>query len=175
MARELRRRSGIPDVELDALILGPGWERIPAQEFRARVRDIIAQETWIIHGNYASVRDLAWQAADVVVWLDLSLPVVVRRLVLRTVTRLRTRENVAGDNKERIGRLLGPRSIFRWAVQSHRPLRAEYERAQSVYGDRTVVVRLRSPHEQRRWLEACCPAREGAADAEPRGLECPTR
>ena len=56
--------------------------------FRARVAAAIARPTWVADGNYSKVRDLVWARADTVVWLDYPLPVVVARLVRRTLTRM---------------------------------------------------------------------------------------
>jgi hypothetical protein len=45
-----------------------------------RVAEVTATEGWVIDGNYSRVLDIVWARADTVVWLDLSRPVVMRRL-----------------------------------------------------------------------------------------------
>ena len=108
---------------------------------------------WVIDGNYALVRDLLWSRADTVVWLDLSLPVVLRRLLVRTVRRLVSKEDLGNGNRERLGRVLGRRSIVLWAIRSHAPLREEYERKCADVRDSGLeIVRLRSPSDEEKWL-----------------------
>ncbi|HEX2361691.1 MAG TPA: hypothetical protein VHI11_06435, partial [Jiangellaceae bacterium] len=72
LARELAARLRVPHVELDAIFHQPNWTRLPTDEFRQRVADAVAGDGWVVDGNYSSVRDLVWQRADAVVWLDFS-------------------------------------------------------------------------------------------------------
>jgi adenylate kinase family enzyme len=175
MAETLGRRSGLPHVELDRLVLGPGWTHMPDDEARRQVAALVTEDTWLVTGNYAAVRDLVWRRAQLVVWLDLPMRTVFRRLLWRTIQRLVRRENLGSGNKESIGRLLSRRSILLWATRSYRPLRAEYERAVEVYGDRLHVVRLRSASAQRQWLAStrAATAPELPGDAK-QALVCPT-
>ena len=43
----------------------------------------------MLDGNYSAVRDLIWQRADAVIWLDLPRSVVMLRLIPRTLGRSR--------------------------------------------------------------------------------------
>ncbi len=54
----------------------------------------------MVDGNYGAVRDLVWERADTVVWLDLPRPVVMRRVIFRTVRRAVTREELWNGNRE---------------------------------------------------------------------------
>ena len=152
LADEVARRTGVERTELDALRFDDQWQQLPEAEFRAEVERITAADRWIVDGNYASVRDVLWRRADTVVWLDYSLPVVLWRLVSRTLRRVITREDLGSGRRENVRRLVGRRSILLWAIKSHGPLRREYERATEVYGSRLTVVRLRSPADARQWL-----------------------
>ena len=59
MGRRLAAVLGAPFVELDSIFHQPGWAELPAGEFRRRVADLTAGETWVVDGNYAAVRDLS--------------------------------------------------------------------------------------------------------------------
>ena len=139
-------------IELDALRFDSRWQQLPESEFRAKVDATTAAAQWIADGNYASVRDVLWRRVDTVVWLEFGLIIVLRRLMSRTFKRVVTREDLGGGRRESVTRLVSRRSVLLWAIRSHRPLRAEYERATEVYCSRVVVVRLRAPRDAEKWL-----------------------
>jgi adenylate kinase family enzyme len=68
LGREIARRLVVPFVELDSIYHQPGWQPLPAEEFRRRVADIVAGAGWVIDGNYSAVRDVVWTRADTVIW-----------------------------------------------------------------------------------------------------------
>jgi adenylate kinase family enzyme len=153
LARALSDLSGLPHIELDLLRYEDDWREVPIADFRERVIAIAQTDLWIIDGNYAAVREPTWSRAQLVVWMDYSLPTVLRRLLVRTVRRLATAANIGNGNRERLGRLLSRQSIFLWAVRSHFPLRKEYEMAIAARrSNPPLIVRLRSPNETRIWL-----------------------
>jgi adenylate kinase family enzyme len=143
LADAVSHRTGIPRTELDRVRFDSRWRQISEAEFRVKVKEIVAAPIWIIDGNYASVRDLLWRGADTGAWLDYPLHVVLRRLMWRTLKRVVSREDLGGGRRESLRRLLGRRSILLWAIRSHDPLRAEYERASQIYRSSVEIVRLR--------------------------------
>ena len=48
LGRELAERLGVPFVEMDALVHGPGWAETPDDELRAQVEPIVASDGWVI-------------------------------------------------------------------------------------------------------------------------------
>lgn len=159
LARSLSRVTGVSHIELDLLRYERDWQEVPAAEFYDRVAVVARNDSWIIDGNYTAVRELIWNRADLVVWLDYSLPVILRRLLVRTVCRLATSADIGNGNRESLRRVLGRRSIILWAVRSHSPLRKEYEiKIAGMRSDTPHIVRHRSPKETRVWL-----ARQSAA------------
>jgi len=123
--RRLAASLDVPFIELDAIFHQSGWRELPRDEFRTRVSEVIAQEGWVVDGNYSTVQDLVWPRADTVVWLDLPRPVVVRRVATRTLRRALTRERLWNDNREPLTnfyRLDPEKNIIRWAWVKH----AEY-------------------------------------------------
>lgn len=155
LARTLSTTGNLRHIELDLLRYTRGWQEVPLNEFNAKVAHLIQEEAWIIDGNYSSARELAWNSADLVVWLDYSLPVVLSRLLPRTGRRLITATDVGNENREQLRRVLGNQSIILWAIRSYSPLRKEIEI--KIHESRAVspkVVRHRSPKETREWLSA---------------------
>jgi hypothetical protein len=100
-------------VELDQIFHQAGWSELSQEDFRTRVTEEVAAEGWVVDGNYSAVRDLVWQRADTVVWLDLRRRVVVRRVAARTLRRSLTREQLWNGNREPLS------NFYRWDPQKN--------------------------------------------------------
>ena len=103
------------------------------------------------------MRDLVWDRADTVVWLDLPRSLIMRRVVVRTVRRVLTRERLWNGNQEPFSNLYDFRddeNIIRWAWIKHADYTARYAAAMD---DPALAhldfVRLRSPAEVDAFLE----------------------
>jgi adenylate kinase family enzyme len=93
VGREIATRLHLPFHELDALFWHPDWTEPDHDEFRERVAEIVATDSWVIDGSYQSwIGQLVLGSADVVIWLDLPTRVWLPRLVRRTVSRARSGE-----------------------------------------------------------------------------------
>lgn len=142
-------------VELDALFWTPGWRPVLPELFRQRVEAATTGERWVIAGNYGQVRDLVWGRADTLVWLDYNLPLVLRRLALRTVKRVVTREDLWNTgNRESLRAALGKQSILRYALRTHRANRTRFaaDIADQRYGH-LQVYQLETPHALDQWVD----------------------
>ena len=154
-SRELARRLELPFVELDALHHGPNWYQPSADEFSVRVREALEAlpDGWVIDGNYeGKLGSLVIDAADTIVWLDLPFPIKIRRLWRRTVGRIRDDVELWSGNKESWrGAFWGRDSLFWWMVKTHVRHKRQWP---ARFVDDPRVVRLRSVHEAREWLDA---------------------
>lgn len=127
LARALAIRLRAPHVELDELFWGPEWTPKPAATFRELTRAAVSAPTWVVDGNYSSVRDIVWPRADVAVWLNFPLWLVLWRVFWRTAHRLRTREALWHGNRESFRRTFSSReSILWWVVTAHAKRRREF-------------------------------------------------
>jgi adenylate kinase family enzyme len=153
LARSLSERIGVRYVELDLFRYDPGWTEVSDDLFWNRVAEQVGADQWVIDGNYGAVRDIIWIRAEVLVWMDYALPVVVWRLLSRTVRRVLSGEEFANGNRERLSRLFSRQSILLWTIRSHRPRRRLYEEllATPRYAH-LRVVRFRSPSAAASWL-----------------------
>lgn len=150
LAKRLAERHGVPHIELDALHWGPDWSEPSDDEFRARVEAALTAEDWVADGAYhGKLGGLVLERADLVVWLDPPLPTIVGRLGVRTVRRIRAREELWGGNRETWrGAIFSRSSLLLWALKTHGPRRRRYEQALARYD----TVRLRSSAEAEEWL-----------------------
>ena len=166
VATELARRLGVPHVELDALSWEANWVSAPHDVLRERVAQAVAADTWVVDGNYSATRDLVWTRADTVVWLDLSLARIMWRVIARTLRRSLRGDELWSGNRESLRMALGRDSIILWALTTYRRRKRDYPRLFAQYPD-VRFVRLRSPAEARRFLEAIPPPAP-AAPSPPR-------
>src|SRR5260370_40210565 len=75
-------------IELDALHWKPGWVESDPEEFRDCVVAATTGERWVADGNYlGKLGDTLWTRVDTVVWLNVRLPLLLMRIVRRSVHR----------------------------------------------------------------------------------------
>jgi adenylate kinase family enzyme len=153
LARTIARRLELAHIELDALNWQAGWRdlvRSDPAEFARLVATAIQVDGWVADGNYGVVRDLLWRNASHLVWLDYSRPVIMRRVIGRSLLRvmLRTELWAGTGNRERWHFLLQPSHPIRWAWRTWETLRRETADliGRSEYSHLTVL-RLRRPDE----------------------------
>lgn len=155
LAQRIAETLNLPHVELDALNWGPNWTQASTEGFRQSVGEALKGPEWVVDGNYSRVRDLVWGQADTLVWLDYPLPVVLWRVISRTVRRSLTQEELWNENRETLRSAVFSRDgLIVFAVRSYRRRRRDYPRvlAQPEYAY-LAVVRLRSPRATRRWVQ----------------------
>jgi adenylate kinase family enzyme len=125
--RRLAALLDAPFIELDKLHWGPNWTPAEDEAFRAAVVEHSATETWVADGNYAVVRDIIWQRATAIIWLDYPLPLVLWRLLRRTLWRTLTRQRLFNDNREPFfSAFFSRHSLFLWALRKHHSRRQRY-------------------------------------------------
>ncbi|MDZ7611932.1 MAG: AAA family ATPase [Candidatus Moranbacteria bacterium] len=71
-ARNLHGILGIEVIHLDQHFWKPKWTRTESEEWRARVKELMKKDSWIMDGNYRSTMDLRLHQADTIIWLDFS-------------------------------------------------------------------------------------------------------
>src|SRR5215218_3376261 len=101
LGRTVAQRLGVRFVELDPLVHGPNWAETPDDELRRTLGPILAEDGWVIDGDYEhKLGSLVLDAADTIVWLDLPIRVWLPRLARRTARRISGREALWNGNRE---------------------------------------------------------------------------
>lgn len=155
LAKALARRLDYAHIELDALHWESDWQMATLDLFRTRVAQAVGQPQWVTDGNYSKVRDIVWARADTVVWLDYSLPLILWRLLFRTLRRILTQEELWNGNRVSFRRtFLSRDSILWWAIKMYPRRRREYPEllTRPEYAH-LQTIHFRSPRQTRAWLE----------------------
>lgn len=148
-ARRLAGILDLPYVEMDRLYWGPNWSEPSDAEFLPRVETATAADRWVLDGNYSRTTPIKWRRVQLVVWLDLSFPRTVSRVIGRCLRRSWSGTELwpGTGNVETLAKsFLSRDSIILWAITSYRRNRARYGRL-FTSGEYPAVhfIRLRSP------------------------------
>ncbi|RIW37364.1 DNA topology modulation protein [Bacillus salacetis] len=103
LANRLGGKLDIDVWHLDRLLWKPGWEMTSREEQIKIQSELVKKEKWIIDGNYNGTLDIRLEAADTIIFLDLSRFLCVYRVLKRMVkNRNRTRPDMREGCEEKI-------------------------------------------------------------------------
>jgi adenylate kinase family enzyme len=100
LALQIASRTGLPVVHLDPMYWRPDWTPAPREEFRRALDRAVAEERWVIDGNFLSAGDARFERADTVVFLDLPRVTCITRVLRRAVRDRRRRRPDLPDGCE---------------------------------------------------------------------------
>jgi len=154
LAARLARLLGGAHIELDEFKHGPNWTERSADEMRTRTAAAIeGVNVWVADGNYSEVRDVLWPRATTMVWLDYSRPLVMSRVIRRSLGRVIARRELWNGNRSDWRRWGDPDHPIRWAWRTHAAKREEYEHLSArPEWSHLEVMRLRRPREAKALL-----------------------
>ncbi|WP_318614765.1 topology modulation protein [Sporosarcina sp. YIM B06819] len=102
-ARRLGELTGIEVTHLDRLFWKPNWVEASPEEFLAAQQQVVAQERWIMEGNYAGTVHIRELHVDTVIYLELPLRVCLYRVLKRRVQyHGQTRQDIGEGCKEKM-------------------------------------------------------------------------
>ena len=140
---------GLPVIHLDQAYWKPGWEKPSKEEWSATVDSLVAQDLWIMDGNFGGTLPQRIKRADAIILLDVSRWICLWRVARRAVKyRGRHRPGMAPGCQERFD-LEFIKWIWRYPTRS-KP--AKLALLSATDPDQRVVI-LRSNAEIRRFLE----------------------
>ena len=155
LARYIAATLDVPHVELDSLYFLPDFSTVSESVLRQRVATAIKDDRWVTDGNKRVVRDLVWQRADTIVWLDYPIGICLWRLGRRAVRRtaiLRADVAETGQKTALPRHLIAAAKGVLTALRSHIGQRKEFPQLFAAGENRHLaVVRLRSPRATQRW------------------------
>jgi adenylate kinase family enzyme len=147
-ARRLGERAGLPVIHLDRHFWHPGWVETPKDEWRRRVEELCAGESWVMDGNYSGTLEVRLAACDTVIFLDLPRAVCLWRVLKRVLTyREGSRHDMAEGCHERVDL-----KFLYWVWTYPKRRRARILALLNDVNGQKQVVRLRSSDEVERFL-----------------------
>jgi adenylate kinase family enzyme len=91
LAAAVGERTGLPVVHLDVVYWQPGWTKPPRDQFGAKLDAVVAEDRWILDGNFLrdDRADPRFARVDTVIFLDLPRRLCLWRIVKRRVQEAR--------------------------------------------------------------------------------------
>jgi adenylate kinase family enzyme len=165
VAKTLGAALSVPLIELDAVNWLAGWTSLAQtdpEEFRRRVAAASAADAWVVDGSYGIVRDVVWGRATHLLWLDYDRPLIMYRVIRRSLLRAARGNELWAGNHEKWSHLWHPSHPIRWAWDTWQRRRSETEEAvgQPQYAH-LVVRRVRRSRELRRVIQDLLDQRGG--------------
>jgi len=121
LGKKLSKECAIKQIDLDDLHFLPNWIEKEKSVF---VRDVIKEtkkyDNWIVTGSYQTLlKDTIWQEANLIVWLDYPLNLILRRYFIRTFKRVVLKEKCCGKNYETLSKTFSKESLFLWIFKTY--------------------------------------------------------
>lgn len=146
LAAVLAEHLELPYAELDSLFHGENWT--PRPRFIEDVKSVTSSERWVSEWGYREARALMANRAELLIFLDYSRSLVMRRVIARTVRRRIKRIELWNGNRE--GSLLdvfrNPDHIINWAWKSIPKTRAMVQQLPETHPSLNIVT-VRNPQE----------------------------
>jgi adenylate kinase family enzyme len=153
----------VPLIELDALNWEPGWISLSSSnpaELERRIREATLGDGWVVAGSYRNYcQRIFWPRLQYVFWLDLPAHLLLRRVIVRSWQRWRSKELLWGKNYERFWPQLmvwnKDESLIGWIMSQHRRKRKDMLACiADPQWSHIRFIRLQSPGQIRDFVEA---------------------
>jgi energy-coupling factor transporter ATP-binding protein EcfA2 len=155
LARQLSGVLPLFHIELDSILWLPNWQKEDWSVVQQLVQQQMEHAGWVTDGNYSKLRNIIWQQADTIIWLDYPFLLVFYRLFIRTMRRVIFRTRLWNNNRESFrNTFLSKDSLFLWLFQSYPRHKEGYPQLlhQPEYSH-LKILRFNSPSQTRRWLQ----------------------
>ena len=151
LARALGEETGLPVVHIDHIHWMPGWRERLRDDKTRLCHAVEAGEAWIFEGGHSATWGNRLARAEMLIWLDVPLPLRLWRVVWRTVRfQGRTRPDLPEGCPEGFHRETLPFWRFIW--RTRHTSRAGIQRLWDKAPAGKRLVRLSSRRDVRRFL-----------------------
>ena len=140
LARQLGNKLNLPVVHLDKLFWKPGWVEVSDEEFDELHHRELAEEKWIMDGNFNRTIPERLERCDTVIYLDFSRFACVCGVIKRVLTNYGTvRPDMGEGCPERIDF-----AFLKWIWNFNQDKRdGYYKMLNEAEGKQTIVLKNR--------------------------------
>jgi adenylate kinase family enzyme len=150
LARELSGALGISIIHLDSMYWQPGWVPRPQEEWEALQRRMADDEAWIVEGLHQRTVHVWLDAADTVIFLDVSALASIWRVARRRLDGQAGPDVPAGCEPAAFHVALWKFLAYMWEYHRESRTKLVAELARPRPGQRLIV--LRRAGEMRRFV-----------------------
>jgi adenylate kinase family enzyme len=148
-ARVLGERLGLPVIHLDKVYWRAGWVEPPKDEWRRKVEELCAGESWVMDGNYSGTLEVRLAACDSIIFLDLPRTLCLWRVLKRAlIYRGTSRPDVAEGCHENLNM-----EFFLWVWNYRKRSRPKVLSRLEEHGGGKQIFILRSSAQVEKFLE----------------------
>jgi adenylate kinase family enzyme len=152
LAREMRKRTGLPVVHIDTIHWRPGWIERSIDEKTRLCLEVEARDQWIFEGGHSTTWENRIGRADLLVWIDRSSALRFWRVLVRTLShRGRARPDLPEDCPEQLRKLPG---FFRFMWTTRKLARVKMKQLAATTPSTCRVVYLRSNRQTRVFISS---------------------
>ncbi len=133
-AKNLGKKLGINVYHLDSYFWKPGWVEATLEEFTESQEEIVANDSWIIDGNYSNTFELRAKRADTIIYLELPRYMCLFRVLKRYFKHIGKKRPDLGCTEKIDWEFI----TFIWTTYKPR-IRKMQERLERLSKDKTVI------------------------------------
>ncbi len=85
LSKKVAAMTQLPLIHLDKEFWQPEWVEPEKEIWVQKVKELVADEKWIIDGNYSGTYEIRLPRAELVVWLDFPMPICLWRVLKRII------------------------------------------------------------------------------------------
>lgn len=146
VARELGKILDAPVTHLDAAFYDDEWSELPKEKFAELQRELVAQPSWVIDGNYNSTLQIRLEACDTVVLMDVSTIAALFGIFSRQIRHGAGHKGNGVHNRIHWG-------VIKYVATYRRKMRPRVmSKIEQFAASRAEVVLLANRRQTRSWL-----------------------
>ena len=143
LGKKIANMLSLHQIDLDDYHFLPNWVEKSKDVFLNDVNNAIhGKNGWVVSGNYNTlIKDTVWKEANLIIWLDYPLGLIIHRYFLRTFRRIFLKEPCCGENYETLERTFSKDSLFLWIFKSYWRRKERMKNwKQGIFADKKWVI-----------------------------------
>lgn len=160
LAKALSKKLDIPHIEIDRLFWSGNWIEANEDDFRESLKQSLTSDNWVVDGNYNRTRDLKWERATHIIWIDYSFTRTLFQSLKRNTQRMFSNKPFweGTECRETFARtyLNKDTSILWWMITNYNHNRKRYTKLLKNGNDYNVpMIHLQTPKQTKAFIENC--------------------